>query len=173
MRVRGCLNLYDAIQTGVFHCPVAVRRLLRTGTSGTLRRVVAALHPLNGCRSTTSHLDGAGSGPARCASQDIATRMLERAGLERAAGGGRGACCLSVVVRCVRQRAHRHGGLRRRGRGRVVSWWLLGAGRPGGSEHLGGESKGGHDGRGEAVSARAGALRRRALGWVLCSGQSR
>ena len=93
MRVRGCLNLYDAIQTGVFHRPVAVRRLLRTGTSGTLRRVVPALHPLNGCRSTTSHLDGAGSVPARCASQDIAPRMLGSSGPgssgRRVAGGVR------------------------------------------------------------------------------------
>ena len=29
------------------------------------------------------------------------THFLERAGLERAARGGRGACCLRVVVRCA------------------------------------------------------------------------
>ena len=91
MRVRGCLNLYDAIQTGVFHRPVAVRRLLRTGTSGTLRRLVAALRLLK--RTDTSHPDGAGSGPAHCASQDIAPRILGSNGRvssgRRVAGGVR------------------------------------------------------------------------------------
>lgn len=89
IRVRGCLSLYDAIQTGVFHRPVAVGRLLRTGTSGTRQASRGHTAPAQRTDDTSS---GARSGPARGASQDIASRILAM-GLKQAARGGRGARC--------------------------------------------------------------------------------
>ena len=89
MRVRGCLSLYDAIQTGVFHCPVAVGRLLRTGTSGTRQASRGHTAPAQRTDDTSS---GARSGPTRGASQDIASRILAM-GLKQAARGGQGARC--------------------------------------------------------------------------------
>ena len=89
MRVRGCLSLYDAIQTGVFHCPVAVGRLLRTGTSGTRQASRGHTAPAQRTDDTSS---GARSGPTRGASQDIASRILAM-GLKQAARGGKGARC--------------------------------------------------------------------------------
>lgn len=103
--MRGCLNLYDAIQIGVFHRPVAVRRLLRTGTSGT-----SGTRQASRGRTAPAQVDISSGrcriGPCalRVAGHRITHAGLERAGLERASRGGRGARCLRLVVRRGHQR---------------------------------------------------------------------